>query len=884
MSEARAGRRGAAAAVALAAGMVGWAAGCAPAERGPEMADLLRAGVPIELAEYRKASISELAYEVSLSIPAAREEAITGSVVARFEHATGGQDVIFDFAQPADHVLGVSAGGEPIEYRTHGEHVIVPAASVRVGANEFRIDFVAGDGSLNRNDDYLYTLFVPARARVAMPLFDQPDLKARIAWTLEVPTTWEALANGPLVERTEQGDRATWRFAASEPISSYVFAFAAGRFEVAEAERDGRTMRMLYREPDAEKVARNLEAIFDLHGAALEWLEEYTGIEYPFAKFDFAAIPAFQYGGMEHPGAIFYRDRSLFLDESATQNQLLGRASLIAHETAHMWFGNLVTMEWFNDVWMKEVFANFMAAKIVNPSFPEVDHDLRFLLAHYPSAYGVDRTAGANPIRQELDNLDDAGSLYGAIIYQKAPIVMKQLELLMGEEPFRDGLREYLGAHRYDNATWPDLVAVMDARSEEDIVAWSRVWVNEPGRPDVAVRLETGNDDTVERLVVSQSDPADRGRLWNQRMTARVGLPDGTVRELPFHLREATTEVPGAAGLPRPSWVLVNGRGVGYGNFVLEASTLEHLSRRSLRDLPGPRARAVAMLALYDGMLDGTIDPGQLGPTPLTAAADPEEDELNVARFLQIFEEIWWRYMPPEIHLATPAQATASAADGVEEVLWERVLDAPSARLKATYFNAWRDVLRTDAAIDRLRAIWSGELVVEGLPLSTDDLTAIAEALAVRGVADAETILDVQRERIDDPDRLARFDFIRPALSADISTRDAFFESLRDPANREHEPWVLSALSGLHHPLRARESERYILPSLEMIEEIQRTGDIFFPLGWLSATLGGHRSPEAAAIVEGFLEENPDLPPRLRGKLLQAADPLFRAARISAGN
>ena len=205
---------------------------------------------------------------------------------------------------------------------------------------------------------------------------------------------------------------------------------------------------MFHRETDAARLRRNREAIFDLHAQALEWLEAYTGIPYPFGKFDFVLIPSFQFSGMEHAGAVYYNANSLLLDETATQNQMLGRANVIAHETAHMWFGDLVTMTWFNDVWMKEVFANFMAAKIVNPSFPEVNHDLRFLVQHYPAAYDVDRTAGANPIRQDLANLNEAGSLYGAIIYQKAPIVMRQLELLVGEDMFRDGLRDYLQRER----------------------------------------------------------------------------------------------------------------------------------------------------------------------------------------------------------------------------------------------------------------------------------------------------------------------------------------------------------------------------------------------------------------------------------------------------
>jgi aminopeptidase N len=206
------------------------------------------------------------------------------------------------------------------------------------------------------------------------------------------------------------GSAVTTRFAETEPLPTYLFSFVVGDFKVETATRNGRTFNFFHRETDAAKVARNKDALFDLHARALAFMEDYTGIPYAFGKFDFVAIPAFQFGGMEHAGKVLYNASSLLLDESATQNQFLGRASVISHETAHMWFGDLVTMRWFNDVWMKEVFANFMAAKIVNPSFPEVNHELRFLLAHYPAAYEVDRTAGTNPIRQPLDNLNEAGS------------------------------------------------------------------------------------------------------------------------------------------------------------------------------------------------------------------------------------------------------------------------------------------------------------------------------------------------------------------------------------------------------------------------------------------------------------------------------------------
>jgi len=272
----------------------------------------------------------------------------------------------------------------------------------------------------------------------------------------------------------------------------------------------------------------------------VDWLEEYTAIDEPFGDFGFLAIPGFQYNGMEHPGAIYYRASSLFLDESTTQAELLGRASVVAHETAHLWFGDLVTMPWFDDVWMKEVFANFMAAKIVHPSFPELNHELRFYLSHFPSAYGVDRSRGTHPIRQELENLNEAGSLYGPIIYQKAPVVMRQLELLLGEDALRDGLRIYLDRNRFGNASWPDLIAILDEGTSMDLAEWSRIWMEEPGRPEIRAVLET-EEGAVRSLRVTQEDPAGRGRIWPQTLNVVLGWGSDSTVALPVRLLGRST-------------------------------------------------------------------------------------------------------------------------------------------------------------------------------------------------------------------------------------------------------------------------------------------------------------------------------------------------------
>ena len=314
-------------------------------------------------------------------------------------------------------------------------------------------------------------------------------------------------------------------------------------------------------------------------------------------------LPAFQFGGMEHAGAIFYNAPSLFLDKTATQNQQLSRASLIAHETAHMWFGDLVTMKWFDDVWLKEVFANFMAAKIVNPTFPDIDHELRFFLQHYPPAYDVDRTAGANPIRQQLDNLKDAGSLYGPIIYQKAPIVMRQLEQILGADELRDGLREYLARFAFANATWTDLIGILDRRTDEDLAAWSRAWVDEPGRPTIATQPRNCERQSVATRF-TQSDPRGRSLRWIQQLQVALGYENGA-RITSLKMNGPSVEVPrvqrsAAAPLRSRERRRNRLRAVRARRQEPAISSLSHL-----HEIGDGLTRGIAWVTLWDDMLEG---------------------------------------------------------------------------------------------------------------------------------------------------------------------------------------------------------------------------------------------------------------------------------------
>ena len=825
-------------------------------------------GVSRELARQRAATVSGLHYTLDFVIPEQPDADIDGRVVIAFDLRDDTTPLALDFTGGADRILGVSSNGEPADWRFEREHIVIPPATLTRGRNEVQIEFVAGSASLNRNPNYLYSLFVPDRARTAFPLFDQPDLKATFGLTLTVPSGWLVLSNASVESVSPNGSITTHRFRRSAPISPYVFAFVAGVFETVTRERGGRSMTMLHRETDAAKVERNVEAIFDLHAAAIDWLEDYTGIDHPFEKLDFALIPAFQYNGMEHAGAIFYRARSLMLDESPSDMDLLARASLIAHETAHMWFGNLVTMEWFDDVWLKEVFANFMAARIVNPSFPEINHELNFLIRHAPAAYSIDRTAGANPIRQPLANLNEAGQLYGPIIYNKAPIMMRQLESLVGEERFQAGLRQYLDRYAFANASWPDLIDILDATTDDDLRAWSEVWVNTPGRPVLQRQsgLGSGGDGGP---VLLQNDPAGNGRVWPQRFGVAV-MANAAPRRTSVLSSSRSTPLDALAG-DSGDHLVFNSDGRGYGLFPADLDNL------LAWDTPGEVEKAAELINLYENMLAG----GEPAPgdyfTALLGIVERETNQLLLGLVLDQLTTVYWRLLPTDARLA--------AAADLEITLWQSMLEQTEASSRKVRFDAFAEIATMPEALRNLQDIWSGSVSIDNLPLSENDLIALAQSLAIRLPAEAETIFAAQLARTENPDNRRRLEFIAPSLSADDSVRDAFFASLAQARQREVEPWVLEALANLHHPLRVAQSENYLLPSLELLEQIQATGDIFFPSRWLDATLANHRSVSAVATVNDFLAARPDYNAQLRAKILQAADPLFRAnALTTTGN
>ena len=290
---------------------------------------------------------------------------------------------------------------------------------------------------------------------------------------------------------------------------------------------------------------------------------------------------------------------------------------------------------------------------------------------------------------------------------------------------------------------------------------------------------------------------------------------------------------------------------------------LEHIE-----DFENPVHRGVGWLSLYESMLRRAVSTEDYMKT-IIRNLPIESDPLIQQFMLNSLRTVFWKLITPEDRV--------NNAEGIEQVLWERMQTMEDNRLKRAYFNIYKSVAISAGGVENLYVLWRGDLKIDGLSMSENDLTQLACELAIRGRPDSEEILKEQLAGVSNKDRKERLEFLFPSLSTDQQVRDAFFESLKDVDNRHHESWVQNAIGNLHHPLRAQSSTKYIIPTLEMLEEIQQTGDIFFPKRVLDNTFSGHSSDEAVDAVRQFLYRNNHYPKNLKNKILQSSDMTFRA-------
>ncbi|MGH7576033.1 MAG: M1 family metallopeptidase [Longimicrobiales bacterium] len=879
------------------------------------MRDLAVPGVSHALAEERARTISDVRYDLHLDVTDSARAA--GSVTIDFVRAADAADAIVDFRGPSLSEVRVNDAAVP-GVVWDSQHVRIPAAHLVDGANRVAFTFQAAiapaGASIIRYDDttdgsrYLYTLLVPSDAQQLFPVFDQPDLKARLTLHMTAAEDWQVLANAPSVRRTP-GDNATitWDFAETRPLSTYLFAFAAGPWTVFEESpgaanaalregyrgtlgvpiryrtiRDGRVieqsntaaahpMRLFVRRSRASEV--DADTIMRINREARQWLEAYFDMPYPFAKMDMLLAPAFPFGGMEHAGAIFYNESRIIFRERPTLARRLGRAATIYHEVAHQWFGDLVTMAWFDDLWLKEGFATYMAARIQADLEPESGAWKTFYLRNKPSAYAVDVTAGTTPVWQRLPNLDLAKSNYGAIVYNKAPSVLKQLEFLVGDTAFRAGLQTFLGRHAYANARWPDLLSAIGEAAGEGLTQFGEQYILRPGLPRVetALALEGGR---IRELALVQRPvnvlDGDPGGWWPGRIVVRIGYDDRDDVLLPVAFDGERTIVEDAAGLPAPDWILPNDGDYGYGLFLPDALSAQWLLENAgtLRD---DLLRTIAWGALWELVREGRIAPAAFVARAIDALP-AERDEQIAGAVIGRAGHALERYIadgPDGERLASKMEAMLLARAGDVNLDYG---------VRKSALDAYIDGATSDDARAVLRAFLSGERRFAGEPLGQPSRWSAVTRLLALGDPAADSLYTAERARDRSPEA-ERLAFIAGAAVPSGQNKEAYFKRFFEDASLNEE-WVTASLGAFNDPRHTQLTLRYLRPALDRTEWIRDNRRIFFLPSWIDGFLSGLATEDALATVDAFLAERAALPEDIRRRVLQARDDLERAVRL----
>jgi aminopeptidase N len=850
-------------------------AALAAAGSGPRHEDpLMGRGVSRALAAHRARVVADVRYDLALDVTA-RDSAV-GHVTVRFRRSGPG-DIILDWR--GRRLLDATANGRALPASAaNAAHIRVPAVLLRSGENALAFGFVAdiapsGASIIRFHDrsddsDYLYTLLVPSDANQLFPCFDQPDLKAKVTLALTVRAGWVAVANGSETAAGGNDAIATHRFAETPPLSTYQIAFAAGPWQLRTATVDGRTIAAYVRR-SREREA-DLDTLLAQNARALGWMERYFARPYPFEKFAFLLAPAFPFGGMEHPGAIFYNEDRFIFRERPTLPQRLGRMSTILHEVVHMWFGDLVTMRWFDDLWLKEGFATYLAAKALADLDSASGAWKAFYLANKPAAYSVDQTAGTTPLWQELANLDQAKSNYGAIVYNKAPSVLKQLNYLVGEPAFRAGVRAFLARHAYGNATWRDLLAAIAGAAARPLDRFGRHFILRPGMPEVEQHVDV-RDGRITRLTLTQRplQPLSGPGAWPMRTQVLLVYDDQPAVVLPVELIGPTTDVTAARGRAAPRFVFANGGDYGYMLTRLDTASVRALETGALGRVEDALLRAMLWGALWDEVRAARMDPARF--VRLAQSELPREpDEQIVPRLLGRLRRAMDAYLASGTRDRLRPEAERFLQGGAND-------RTQPYGIRKAYLDAFIGLAASPAGVTALRAILASDSVA-GEPLRDPTRWDVVTRLAVLGTDDAERLLLAQASRDTTPDGRRR-EFIAGAALGTAETKRAYFTRYFADSTL-NEDWAAGSLGAFNALDHQALTLPYLRPALDSLRWIQANRRIFFLGGWLGAFLGGQTGEAALQTVQRFLADQSDLPADLRRKVLENADELERTVRI----
>ncbi|MFC1429472.1 aminopeptidase N [Streptacidiphilus sp. N1-3] len=857
-------------------------------------------------ARERARIISVDSYEVHLDLRSALQPVGAGEgagrfasrTVLRFRCSEPGADSFADLLAPA--VRSVVLNGRELDPAEvfDGSRIALPGLAE---SNELVVDADCaysrtGEG-LHRFTDpvdketYLYTQYEPADARRVFTTFEQPDLKGPFSFTVTAPTHWQVFSNSPAGGDPQLvRDGLTWSFAPTPRISSYITAIVAGPYHVVRDHYsrvldDGRRLEIPLGALCRASLAQYFDPdeIFTVTKQGLDFFHREFDYPYPFGKYDQAFVPEYNLGAMENPGLVTFREEYVFRSK-VTEAAYEGRANVILHEMAHMWFGDLVTMQWWDDLWLKESFADFMGA------FAQVEATrygagwITFANRRKTWAYRQDQLPTTHPITADIRDLEDAKLNFDGITYAKGASVLKQLVAYVGRDAFFEGARRYFKRHAYGNTTLADLLAVLaetSGRGAGAMAEWSRAWLETAGLNTLTPQVVTDAAGTITSFAVLQDAVEAYPTLRPHRIAVGLyGRDDNgaLVRTHRVELDVAAgprTEVPELVGLPRPELVLVNDDDLTYCKIRFDEVSLDAL-REGLGDIQDPLARALCWSALWNLTRDGLMPARDYLDTVLRFAG--RESEIGVLQSLQAQAGA-----ALDVYVA---DGEGAGGVGAREEWAARLAEGALAELRAArpgsdHQLAWARFLtqtaKSDGDLQLVEGLLAGTARIDGLDIDQELRWMLLQTLAAAGRADEETLaLELLRDDTASGRRLQTVCLAaRPTAAAKAEVWRLVVDSDELP-----NALVEARISGFQSAGQRALIAPYTEPYFEVLEKIWGERSIEIAMRIVSGLFPRLvTTAETLARTDAWLSEHEAAAPALRRLVLEGRDDLARALR-----
>ncbi|MEX0151421.1 aminopeptidase N [Microbacterium sp. LMI1-1-1.1] len=768
-------------------------------------------------AQERRAIVDTHAYEIALDLRRGAE--VFGSrAVVRFS-ATPGASTFIDLI--AREVRSIRLNGRDISVDAFADSRI--ALEGLEAENELVVDADCeytntGEG-LHRFVDpvdgevYLYTQFEVPDSRRVFAVFEQPDLKATFQFTVTADAAWAVVSNSPTPEPQVHGDgAATWTFAPTPRISSYITALVAGPYASTTSEltsADGRTIplgvyarKSLWQYLDADYV-------FDKTRQGFAYFEEKFGYPYPFAKYDQLFVPEFNAGAMENAGAVTFTETYVFRSK-VTDAVKERRVVTILHELAHMWFGDLVTMKWWNGLWLNESFAEWASTIATAEATEWTEAWTTFNAMEKTWAYRQDQLPSTHPVIAEINDLEDVQVNFDGITYAKGGSVLKQLAAWVGIEQFFAGVAAYFQKHEWSNTELTDLLSELEATSGRDLGDWSKKWLETAGVNTLSPLIEEAADGTLSRFAIVQTAPADYPTIRPHRLG--VGFYTLTesgalerVHQVELDVDGDRTEVAELRGIRRPDLVLLNDDDLAYAKIRLDERSLA-TAIAHLKDISDPLARSLVWGAAWDQTRDAEASATDYIDLVLRNIGS-ETESTTVRTTLAQLQLAANAYVTPE----TRDAARTRVADG----LWELARNAEAGSDSQLQFvTAFASAASTPAHAETVRALRDGDTTLDGLQIDTDLSWQLLVSLAAAG---AVTAADIDAARA--ADNTAKGGEFAAQAKAALPSREAKQESWDALVERTDAPntIVRSAALGFTHPATVDVLAEFVEPYFAML-------------------------------------------------------------------